>query len=351
MKVLELKDFHQLVVMDRDDPVAGAGEVLVDIVATGICGSDIHGYTGENGRRRPGQVMGHETVGRVSAVGPALNPETEDVADLTIGQVVTFNPLISCGKCEACSDGRQQHCPFRSVLGVNPELVSAFAQKVVVPAVNIVPLSAEMPILYGALIEPLAVAFHAARRARVSPGQKVLVVGGGPIGQSVILAALEEGAAEILVSEMDPQRRALCERLGARALDPTEGDISGQVRKAFGAPADTAIDAVGIGSTLADALNSTRFGGVVLLVGMGAPGLAFDAYRVSTEEREIIGSFCYSNQDFRDAAAYVDQGSDLLAELISREVAMEDADTAFSALAASDGTAGKVLVRLDSSKK
>ncbi len=342
MRVLELKEFRQLVVADREKPAAGPGEVLIDVVATGICGSDIHGYTGENGRRVPGQVMGHETVGRIAALGAGT-----DGSGLALGQPVTFNPLISCNTCEACTAGQQQHCPERTVIGVNPAIVSAFAEQVAVPADNVVVLSADTPIVYGALIEPLAVAFHAVRRARLGAGQHVLVIGGGPIGQSVILAALQEGAARVLVSEMDPARRALCERLGATALDPAAAPLDQQVRAAFGKLADTTVDAVGIKPTIASALDATKFGGVVVLVGMGSPELGFSAYRVSTEEREIVGSFCYNNQDFRDAAAWVDQGSPVLAELISREVAMEDADAAFAGLAAADGTAGKVLVRLD----
>ena len=345
MRVLELKDFHELVVTDRAEPAAGPGEVLIEIVATGICGSDIHGYTGENGRRVPGQVMGHETVGRISALGAG----TED-SGLAVGQPVTFNPLISCDTCEACSAGQQQHCPQRTVIGVNPAIVAAFAESVAVPAANVVVLSEETPIVYGALIEPLAVAFHAVRRARIGAGQKVLVIGGGPIGQSVILAALQEGAASVLVTEMDPARRALCERLGAKALDPSASPLEDQVRAAFGSLADATIDAVGIKPTMANALDATKYGGVVSLVGMGSPQLAFDAYRVSTEEREIVGSFCYNNQDFRDAAAWVDQGSPVLAELISREVSMDDAHAAFAGLAAADGTAGKVLIRLDSAR-
>jgi len=289
--------------------------------------------------------MGHETVGRIAALGPGT-----DRFGLAVGQPVTFNPLISCNACDACTAGQQQHCPERTVIGVNPAIVSAFAEQVAVPADNVVALSAETPIVYGALIEPLAVAFHAVRRARIGAGQKVLVIGGGPIGQSVILAALQEGAGRVLVSEMDPARRALCERLGATALDPATAPLDEQVRAAFGALADTTVDAVGIKPTIASALDATKFGGVVSLVGMGSPELAFSAYRVSTEEREIVGSFCYNNQDFRDAAAWVDQGSPVLAELISREVSMEDADAAFAGLAAADGTAGKVLVRLDSAR-
>lgn len=339
MRVLELKNFGELVVTQRDRPAVGDRDVVIDVVVTGICGSDIHGYTGENGRRVLGQVMGHESAGRIAALGALVVD-----AGLHVGQAVTFNPLIACGECEACSVGQQNHCPDRSVIGVNPALISAFAEQIVVPAANVVALSSAIPIAYGALVEPLAVAFHAVRRARVHPGQNVLVVGGGPIGQSVVLAALQEGARAVLVSEMDPGRRELCTRLGATVLDPRAGPLAEQVRAAFGSLADVAIDAVGISATMVGAISSTRFGGVVSLVGMGSPELVLDAYRVSTEEREIVGSFCYTNQDFLDAAAWVDQGSPLLAALISRQVSAEHADAAFAGLAAADGTTGKVLV-------
>lgn len=342
MKALELKEFHRLEITDRPDPEPGQGQILLDLVATGICGSDIHGYTGENGRRVPGQVMGHEAVGRISALGPGVTDPA-----VTEGSVVTFNPLIACGECEACAADEQQHCPSRRVIGVDPQLVSAFAQKIVVPAQNVVVLNPHNPIVYGALVEPLAVAFHAARRARITNGQRVLVIGGGPIGQSCVLAALQRGASRVLVSEPDAGRRELCARLGAAVINPAEGSLTELVAAEFGSAADVAMDAVGISPTVAGALEATRLGGVVLLVGMGAQRIELPAYAVSTEEREIIGSFCYSASDFRSAAEWVDQGSPALAALISREVTLEEADLAFRLLAAGDGTPGKVLVRLD----
>lgn len=160
----------------------------------------------------------------------------------------------------------------------------------------------------------------------------------------MILAALQEGAAKVLVSEIDQGRRELCARLGATVLDPLEGDLAVQVRATFGSLADVTIDAVGISATMIGAISATRFGGKISLVGMGSPQLVLDAYLISTEEREIIGSFCYTNQDFLDAAAWVNKGLPVLAELISRQVPAHQADKAFAGLASGDGTSGKVLV-------
>lgn len=339
MRALVLHEIGKLQVEERETPVPGTGEVLIRVVATGICGSDIHGYTGENGRRFPGQIMGHESVGYVAAFG-------EGVSGLVADQVVTFNPVVIPASETVAYAGREQHSPNKYVIGVAPDMPAAFADYLVVPARNVVQLPRSMPIEYGALIEPLAVAVHAVRRVLSPADSRALVVGGGPIGQSVILALTMEGVKTIFISEVDEIRRALCERLGAMPIDPLVGSIADALA-AKGGLVDVSIDAVGISPTIRDALNATVFGGKVCLVGMGTPTVDLDAFRVSTEERSIVGSFTYSAQDFADAAAFVANGSPQIGELISREVSAEDADAAFGSLARGDGTAGKVLVRFD----
>ena len=342
MRALVLKEFGLLAVEERDAPVPGAGEVLIAVAATGICGSDVHGFTGENGRRVARQIMGHESVGRIAAFGPASAG-----ADLRLDDVVTFNPVVIPDTDTEEYAGREQHSPHKFVIGVRTDVPAAFADYIAVPVRNVVALPAELPISYGALIEPLAVAVHAVHRVQVRPGQKALVVGGGPIGQSVVLALRMAGVTDVIVSEVDENRRALCGRIGATVLNPTDGPLADQVSGAFGQLADVTVDAVGITASIADALNATAFGGSVCLVGMGAPTLGVEAFRISTEERSLIGSFTYSAQDFRDAAAWVAGGPSELGELISREITPEEANDAFAGLARGDGTPGKILVRFD----
>jgi L-iditol 2-dehydrogenase len=343
MRALVLQEFGRMAVEERDTPTPKAGEVLIAVTATGICGSDVHGFTGENGRRIPGQVMGHESVGKVAGFGP----DTPS-GGLAIDAVVTFNPVVVTGQDAKTYAGREQHSPNKTVIGVATDISAAFADYVVVPVQNVVALPADLPISHGALIEPLAVAVHAVRRVRAEKGQKALVIGGGPIGQSAVLALRMEGVADIVVSEVDENRRLLCARIGATVVDPKDGSVVDQVRATFGQLADVTIDAVGITPTIADALNATAFGGSVCLVGMGARTLSLDAFRISTEERSLVGSFTYSAQDFRDAASWVASSPPELGELISREVPLDEANDAFVGLAKGDGTAGKVLVRFDS---
>ena len=341
MRALVLKEFGQLEIEDRPVVDPGPGEVQLRILATGICGSDIHGFTGRNGRRVPGQIMGHEAVGRILALGE----ETEGLG-LEIGSLATFNPVILPVEDLSTYSGREQHSPNKKVIGVSSDIVSAFAQIICVPARNVVPLPDSMPVSYGALIEPIAVAVHAVRRAGVKAGDNVLVVGGGPIGQCVILEAQRQGAKKVAVSELDPARRALCERLGATVIEPGGEVLAERVTAVLGCLADVALDAVGMSTTLSDALNATVFGGTVCLVGMASPNLSLDAFRVSTEERTLVGSFSYSIQEFEEAANWVATAPAELARLISREVSLDEAQEAFAGLARMDGTPGKVLVLL-----
>src|SRR5512133_2896386 len=111
MRALVLRDFYDIAVEERPDPVPGSSEVVVEVIATGICGSDFHGYSGENGRRHPGQVMGHETVGRIGELGSG-------VTGLAPGQLVTVNPVMGCNECAACASGQPQWCSRKVVLGV-----------------------------------------------------------------------------------------------------------------------------------------------------------------------------------------------------------------------------------------
>lgn len=344
MRALVLQEFGQMAVVEMATPVAGPGEVLLRVYATGICGSDLHGFTGESGRRFPGQVMGHESVGTVVAVGDGI-----DAAKFPVGHAATFNPVLISDDDAVLFAGREQHALSRKVIGVAPALVSAFAEYITVPQRNIVLLSSEMPIRYGALIEPLAVALHAVRRLSIQPDNKLVVIGGGPIGQSVILAARSEGIANIVLSEVNAQRRHLCEQLGVTVIDPAAPAVASQVTSIFGSLADAAVDAVGTSRTISDSLLATRLGGAVCLVGMGSPRLELDAYRVSTEERTLMGSFTYNNGDFKDAAKWVSDGHSELRYLVSREVSLDDAPSTFSALARNESVPpGKVLVRLDS---
>lgn len=325
MRALVLRDFGKICVEERPRPTPLDGDVLVRMIATGICGSDVHGYTGENGRRQPGQIMGHETVGVVAELGGKVEDRS------LLGALVTVNPQLPAGP-----DGAVR------VLGVNPEISSAFAEYFTVPVESVVPLPPTMRVEHGALVEPLAVGFHAARRGAVQPDDRVLVLGAGPIGIACVLGARRLGASEITVTEPIESRRVQAQRLGVDVLNPSTTDIE-EFSKRHGA-FDVAIDAVGNSATISTALSAVRESGAVVLVGMAAPELQLSAYRVSVAERTLVGSFCYTREEFRETAQWAATEPDLLEGLIDARITFDEADAAFAALASNESPFSKVLV-------
>lgn len=325
-------------VEERPDPSPAADEVLLRVVATGICGSDIHGFTGENGRRHPGQVMGHEFVGVVldgGATSGAVLP----------GRSATAVPVIACDACDACARDQQSMCRDKRVIGVDPTISSAFAELMTVPARNVVPLPDDMPAELGALVEPLAVGGHAVARGGVGPADRVVVVGGGPIGQACYLAARRAGTDDVVVTELDAHRAALLRDIGATVVDPGEtDDVGAAVRDLLGGPADAVVDAVGTDATLAQAFDCSAEGARIVLVGMQSPRLAVDAYAISTRQRSLVGAFTYDHREFRATADWVGTAPAELARLIEGRVGLADAPRAFTELASGENAASKVLV-------
>lgn len=337
MRALVLNGNYDISVQQRPDPEPGPDEVLIDVIATGICGSDFHGYSGENGRRHPGQVMGHETVGRIAALGA-------DVTDHQAGELVTVNPVINCGQCAACRAGQEHWCPTKKVLGVTPDIPAAFADRFVLRSRNVITLPSELPAELGALVEPLSVGYHAVRRGRVTADDRVLVIGGGPIGQACLLAARRLGVDRLAVSDPQAPRRQLCARLGAEVIDPSADDPADAAATVLGDRPSLIIDAVGIPATVTAALGTAGLGARIVLVGMGAPQIDLAAYAISTEERSLIGSFTYTAAEFAETAAWVGSQPEGLDQLIDGRVGWDGAPRAFDDLARGTTQASKILV-------
>ena len=327
-------------VQELPDPEPGPADAVVDVIATGICGSDLHGFTGENGRRSPGQVMGHESAARVRTLGSAVQPQP----GCGVGDLVTFNPVIGCGHCDACASGATQRCTAKRVIGVDPTIPASMAEQLLLPAANLVALPATLTPALGALVEPLSVGYHAATRAGVEPGQRVLVLGAGPIGQAAALAARRRGAEAVLVSELDPRRRELLTKVGLAGVDPRAGNFASTVAGELGGAPDVVIDSVGSTASMRDALSASSLFASIVLVGMDSPHLEIDAYRVSTEERTLLGSYCYATDEFSSTAAWLAEQGDALLPLIERCVDLDAGADAFASLADGSWPPSKVLI-------
>jgi 2-desacetyl-2-hydroxyethyl bacteriochlorophyllide A dehydrogenase len=328
--------FHgprRLSVEDAELPRVGPDEVRVALHSVGVCGSDVHGYAGVNARRAPGMVMGHEAVGTVDDVGAV-------VERLERGQPVAINPVVSCGECELCRDGHDNLCESRRIYGCVPGLAGAYAEHIVVPAANVVPFDGAAPLEWGALVEPLSVGAHAARVARIAPGEQALVVGGGPIGLATALAAQWRGASRVLVSEPQAHRRETAERLGFRTLDPAAEETP---RSAF----PLAFECVGHSATLAAALHAVAPRGRVVFVGLAEETIELPATPLMVGERTIAGSSAYSAKDFRDTALWTSRRSVDLAPLIELRVGLDELPGVFEGYADGSLQALKTLLQFD----
>lgn len=332
MKALVFKSPWEIAVEERDIRAPQAGEALLKIIATGVCGSDLHGYTGHTGRRHPNQVMGHETVARIEQLGSEDGP-------VLAGQVVVVNPAMGCGACTACAAGEEQRCEQLRVIGVVPEWDAAFAEYMIAPVANLIPLPASTPEHLGALVEPLAVGWHAVRRARLRSDESIVVIGGGPIGQAVALAAQRAGVSDILVSESLPSRRKLLQSLGFAATDPNE--LATAIE---GRTVETVFDAVGSSASVQQGLALTSRGGRLVLIGMAEPELTVAAFDVSVREREIIGTFCYSNEDFASTVEWLSNNVSIAESLVDAVEPLEAGPDVFKELASYSRDASKILL-------
>jgi len=287
MRALVYDGPHMFHIEERPLPEPGPGEVRLRTAYVGICGSDLHGYTGESGRRVPGMVMGHEASGWVEAVG-------QGVTTSVIGQAVTFNPAVACDG--SCGHNVDNHCTRLRVIGVTPDYQGAFADAIVVPADRVVPLDG-LSMEWGAAAEPMAVALQAVRRAGVRPGDSVLIIGGGMIGQCIALAARLEGAGWITVSEGIKFRRRLAMQAGFDAVTPE------QVTELL--PVNRAFDAVGVTATASLAIRSLVKGGTACFVGLGRPEVSIPLFDVVVPERIIVGTFAYTDAVFRQTVEHL----------------------------------------------
>lgn len=336
-RALEFSRPGYVAVVSRATRALSSGEVRIDVTATGVCGSDIHGIEGGTGRREIGQVMGHESCGVVTEVGPGVNKEI-------IGTFGAINPVVSCGACDWCEEGQQQVCRSVWILGVKADIDAAFAEEVIVPAEAFVPLNGLKDRVLGSLVEPLAVGFHAAKQAQLTDSSKVLVIGAGPIGQAAALGAKHFGCGRLIVLEPNEARRAVASGLSIETYDSELEDD--EVVDRLGGSPDVVIDAVGASITLNRALALAQPRAEIVLVGMAQPDVALPAYAVSTGERRIFGSYCYSHDSFLSAARWLESHQDTAIRMLDKRVPIEEAPEVIHELAMGNLESNKAVIVL-----
>ena len=341
MKALLHTEPYRFDYTDVPEPDVGAEDVLVRVAACGICGSDVHGYTGETGRRLPPIIMGHEAAGVVERAGA-------DVGGIRTGTRVCFDSTVYCNRCGPCRRGEPNRCVRRQVLGVSTPDVKrhgAFAEFVVLPHWTLVPMPEGLSFTQAALLEPVSIGLHAASRADVREGDTALVLGAGPIGLFAMQAARLKGAETLIVSDLDPARLALARELGADVVvNPNEADLLEAVREATdGRGADVAIEAVGIGVTVRQAIAATRAGGTVALVGNLEKRTEIPLQEVISKELTLRGSYA-SSGEYRDAVDLVASGQIDVLRLVSESAPLAEGQRAFDRLREGEEALMKIVL-------
>lgn len=329
----------------RRRPELRPGFVLLRTRRVGICGSDLHyyeqGYCAAFVPDRP-FVLGHELTAEVTALG-------EGVASVKVGDRVTVNPARACGFCDHCKGGRPNLCRQTIMLGsasTTPPTDGAMAEFVGVRADQCHVLPPGLDDGLGAMMEPLAVALHAVKRAGVVSGRRVLITGGGTIGLLVAVAARAFGAAPVVVTDVVAARRAKALAVGAdAALDPTAKDLAAQVRALAGEGFDVILEASGARAALRQAFDLVRPGGTIVQIGtLGTEDVPLPANQVMVREINFVGSMRYGHV-FDEAIRLVASGRIDLRPFISDVLPLADCRRAME-LAGDKASALKVQLEL-----
>ena len=321
MKALVLEEYNKLIYKDVSEPQFGSDDVLVQVKASGICGSDVHGMDGSTGRRIPPLIMGHEAAGIIAQTG-------SNVKKYYPGQRVTFDSTVYCGKCFFCRRGDINLCDHRRVLGVSCDEYrqhGTFAEYVAVPQHIIYPLPEKISLEQSAMVEPCSVAFHAVAITPVALNDTAVVVGAGIIGLLVIQTLRTSGCGQIIAVDLEPQRLELARQLGADVgLNPAGDDVVSMIKKLTGSRgADVAFDAVGINASLKTALSSLRKGGALTLIGNLKPEVDLALQTVVTGEINVRGS-CASRGDYPACLDMIARGAINVDALISATAPLSD---------------------------
>lgn len=330
MRSLELSAFGQAGVTERPAPIAAPDEVVVEILACGLCGTDRHIFRGEYPARLP-LVMGHEFGGRI----------VESRADgWSVGDLVSVDPNVSCGACPDCRAGRVALCPSRFAFGVDVD--GGLEQRLAVPATQLARMAQDVPAHHLAFVEPLACCLRGLDLAVLTGGESVAVLGGGVIGQLMVQLAAGAGASRVTLITRQQSRRALALRLGATdALTPAEADAAAE--RAF----DVVFECAGVLDTFAQAQRLARRGGSVILLGIPPEQaeIPIRPFALVYDELRIQGSFLNPLTQGRAADLISDRQLDV-ESLTSRVIGLEDVAEALTL----EPREGEVKVVVDPSR-
>jgi len=323
-----LEQYNRFAYKDVPDPQVAVQEVLIAVKACGICGSDVHGMDGSSGRRQPPIIMGHEAAGLIEEVG-------KGVEGWKPGQRVTFDSTIYCGTCWHCRRGEINLCDNRRVLGVSCDEYrqhGAFAEYVAVPAHILYALPDGVSFPQATMVEALSIAVHAVRRAPVELNDCALVVGAGNIGLLAVQVLKTFGCNPVIAVDVDDAKLEWARKLGAdEVINSGDLDVGREVRKYAARGADVAVEAVGLASSLQDAVAALRKGGSLTLIGNLSSTVEFPLQSVVTREISVNGS-CASRGEYPTCLELIGRGAVNVEAMISATAPLAEGASWFQRL-------------------
>jgi 2-desacetyl-2-hydroxyethyl bacteriochlorophyllide A dehydrogenase len=313
----------QLTVTEAADPAPGHGELVIQVGACGICGTDVHIADGEFPPTPYPIIPGHEFTGRVVARGPGIPAGWRD------GERVAVDPSLFCGHCAACRSGRGNLCANWNATG--DTVNGAFAEYVAVPAANAYRIPDEVTDAQGALIEPLSCAVHGLRRIGPVIGEDILLTGAGTMGLLLLQLLIMAGARTVSVVDRKAARLQAAKTLGAA---DTAEDVTALERREFG----VAVDATGAPAAIEACFQSLRRGGRLLIFGVtsGDAIVALSPFRIYNDEITVLGSMAVLNS-FGAAADLMAAGAVSTAPLLGAPFGLAEFPDALAAVRAGEG--------------
>jgi threonine dehydrogenase-like Zn-dependent dehydrogenase len=326
---------------DFPDPELRSGQVMIEVRAAGICGTDLSLYTWSDSMIREFTpalpvVLGHEFSGVVAATDAG-------VRRFRIGDRVTVNPVMYCGTCLYCQMGRPQVCDRRPLMGIG--LHGCFARFVAVREENVFPLPPEVSFERGALNEVLCAALHALDRVPVGPGDTVAVIGAGPMGFLILLAAQAAGASRLVMTGLavDRDRLQIAASLGAHTVIVDESDPAAVVRDLTrGVGADVAFECAGHPTGFPQALRLVRKGGRIGIMGMGGGDSSFNTAILSYREIEVVGTRAYDPKVWHRSYDVLASGQVPLEKIVTHRLPLAEAARGLELMKSREGL--KVLL-------
>lgn len=329
----------KIIFQDIPEGSVKPNEIKVKMKKIGVCGSDIHVNHGKHPYTSYPVVQGHEVSAQVVEIG-------SDVTNVKVGDKVTIQPQVVCGKCYPCTHGMYNDCEELKVMGF--QTTGMASEYFIVDAKKALVLPENMNYEHGAMIEPLAVAVHAVGRFGDVSGKNILVLGGGPIGNLVAQTAKALGAKNVLLSELSKYRLAAAEKCGIKTINPSQKDLLEGIISAFGEDrADCIFECVGINPTMKQAIEYARKGSKIIVVGvfgdLGTINMGF----VQDHELSLVGSAMYREEDYLKAIEIVGAGLIEFDALITHRVKFMDYKKAYDIIDEQKDKAMKVIIEME----